>query len=231
MLYCPRAETGCAGARDEERAATVSAANSTIDLAQVQLVRKAVLLAVIAACVLFLVFGESRWSGGGVAHETIEWAGIALIVFCILGRTWTSIYIGGRKVHSLVRMGPYSVTRNPLYVFSVAGAAGAGAQMGSAVLALAAGLIAFLVFYVVVLKEEAALRTRFGASYLEYLAAVPRFLPDWNLWQDTKNIEVRPQLIVRTFIDACVFLLAIPLAEGFEWLHEAGHLPSLVLLP
>lgn len=209
----------------------MNAANSTIDLAHVQLVRKAVLLAAVAACVLLLVFGESRWAGGGLPHETIEWTGIGLIVFCILGRTWASIYIGGRKVRSLVRAGPYSVSRNPLYVFSVIGAAGAGAQMGSAILALAAGLIALLIFYAVVLKEEAALRDRFGAAYREYLATVPRFVPDWSLWQDAEKIEVRPQLIVRTFIDACVFLLAIPLAEGFEWLHEAGYLTSLVLLP
>lgn len=164
-------------------------------------------------------------------HEAIEWIGIALIVFCILGRTWTSIYIGGRKVHDLVSVGPYSVSRNPLYVFSVIGAVGAGAQMGAMVLALAAGLIASAVFYAVVLKEETALRDRFGAFYRQYLATVPRFLPEWSLWRDADKIAVRPQLIVRTFVDACVFLLAIPLAEGFEWLHEAGYLPVLLLLP
>ena len=38
----------------------------------------------------------------------IEWAGIVLIVACILGRTWASLYIGGRKIDALVMDGPYS---------------------------------------------------------------------------------------------------------------------------
>jgi hypothetical protein len=51
------------------------------------------------------------------------------------------------------------------------------------------------------------------------------------LWRDAEKIEVRPKLIVRTFVDACVFLLSIPIAEGFEYLHEAGILPVLAILP
>lgn len=202
-----------------------------ITLSRVQLVRKAALLAAVAASVAFLIFGESRWPGGGVIHETVEWAGIFLIVFCIVGRTWSSIYIAGRKIRTLVTDGPYSISRNPLYVFSIIGAAGAGAQLGSAVLALAAGFVAWLVFYLVVRKEERALTAKLGLPYRQYLATVSRFLPNWSLWRDTEKVEVRPHLIVRTFLDACVFLLSIPLAEGFEYLHEAGLLPVIATLP
>jgi protein-S-isoprenylcysteine O-methyltransferase Ste14 len=204
---------------------------AAIKLGRVQLVRKAVLSAVVAATVVLLIFGDSYWTGGGPIHETIEWAGIGLIAFCIVGRTWSSIYIAGRKVKRLVSDGPYSVSRNPLYVFSIIGAAGAGAQLGSIVLALAAGFIAWLVFYVVVKKEERALTAKLGLPYRQYLSEVPRFLPNWSLWRDSEKVEVRPNLIVRTFIDACVFLLAIPLAEGFEYLHDIGILPVLATLP
>ena len=202
-----------------------------ITLSRVQLVRKAALLAAVAASVAFLIFGESSWPGDGVIHETVEWVGIFLIVFCIVGRTWSSIYIAGRKIRTLVTDGPYSISRNPLYVFSIIGAAGAGAQLGSAVLALAAGFVAWLVFYLVVRKEERALTAQLGLPYRQYLATVPRFLPKWSLWRDAENVEVRPHLIARTFLDACVFLLSIPLAEGFEYLHEAGLLPVIATLP
>jgi len=204
---------------------------STIDLVQVQLVRKAVLLAVVFACFLLLVLGESYWPSGEAVHETIEWVGIGLIVACIIGRTWCSIYIGGRKIYELVTLGPYSISRNPLYFFSIVGAAGAGAQLGSLGLAAAAGFLAYLVFYVVVQKEERVLATNYGSEYRQYLATVPRFLPAISLWRDAASLEVRPALVRRTFIDACVFLLAIPLAEGFEYLHETGFLPTLLHLP
>jgi hypothetical protein len=111
------------------------------------------------------------------------------------------------------------------------GAAGAGAQLGSVVLALAAGLAAFAVFYVVVLKEEQALVSHHGNIYRQYLAEVPRFLPNLSLWQDVATVSVRPTLIRRTFVDACVFLLAIPLAEVAEYLHELGLLPAFLHLP
>lgn len=203
----------------------------TVDLVQVQLVRKVVLLAVVLACLMLLVFGGSYWPGGGSVHEAIEWAGIALIITCIIGRTWCTLYIGGNKVQALVTAGPYSVSRNPLYVFSIMGAAGAGAQLGSVVLALSAGLAAAAVFYVVVLKEEQALVVHHGNAYRQYLAEVPRFLPNFSLWRDVAAVSVRPSLVRRTFVDACVFLLAIPLAEGAEYLHESGILNVLFHLP
>jgi protein-S-isoprenylcysteine O-methyltransferase Ste14 len=204
---------------------------STINLRHVQQVRKLVLLSAILAAVALMAVGDSRWASGTTMHETIEWVGLVLIVVCILGRTWSSIYIGGRKIRSLVTLGPYSVTRNPLYAFSILGAAGAGAQLGSIVLALVSGFIAWLVFHLVVTKEERVLVTRFGNKYRQYLAKVPRFLPNAALWRDADKLEVHPSIVRWTFIDACVFLLAIPLAEGFEYLHDAGILATLVHFP
>jgi protein-S-isoprenylcysteine O-methyltransferase Ste14 len=177
------------------------------------------------------MIGDARWPGGTLVHEIIEWVGIVLIVTAILGRTWCSLYIGGRKIASLVMIGPYSVTRNPLYVFSVLGAIGAGAQVGSALLALATGLIVYLVFLIVAFKEEQALTTEFGAPYQDYVDRVPRFMPDFSLWRDVDKLEVTPRRVAVTFFDGLFFLLAIPLAEGIEYLHDSGTLPTLFVLP
>lgn len=204
---------------------------SSINLRQVQLIRKGALLAAIVAGIALMVVSDSRWPTGTFMHETIELVGLVLIVACILGRTWSSIYIGGQKSRKLVTDGPYSVTRNPLYLFSILGAAGAGAQLGSIGLTLVTGIIAWLIFYLVVMKEERVLVLRFGNKFRRYLAEVPRFLPNPSLWRDVDKLEVRPSIVRRTAVDACLFLLAIPLAEGFEYLHDEGVLVALFHLP
>lgn len=203
----------------------------SVNLTAVQAVRKAVLLVAILLGAAFVVVGDSRWASGTLAHESIEWFGLILIVVCILGRTLCTLYIGGRKIESLVQIGPYSVSRNPLYFFSILGAIGAGAQLGSLVLAFATGFVVWLIFLIVIFKEEQVLTDRFGAAYADYLAQVPRLFPRMTLWKDVEKIEVNPRLVRMTALDASVFLLSVPLAEGFEYLHDAGILPTWFILP
>jgi protein-S-isoprenylcysteine O-methyltransferase Ste14 len=200
-------------------------------LRRVQTARKAVIIAAILLGVVFLFVGVSRWPTGSLVHETLEWVGVGLIIFCIVGRTWCSLYIGGRKVAELVTDGPYSVTRNPLYLFSILGAAGVGAQLGSLMLTLAAGAVAWLVFYLVVLKEEEFLASKFGTAFAEYRARVPRFMLRLSMWRDVKTLSVQPRVVTMTFVDACIFLVSIPIAEAFEYLHDAGILRAWFELP
>ena len=63
------------------------------------------------------------------------------------------------------------------------------------------------------------------------MARVPRFLPKPALWHSPPTLTVNPRLIVTTFFDAAIFLVAIPIAELFEWLHEIGALPTLLAVP
>lgn len=202
-----------------------------MNIAAVQTIRKFVLFVAIALGVFVFAVTNSRHASGGTIHEMIEWVGIVLIVACILGRTWASLYIGGRKIDALVMDGPYSTMRNPLYFFSFLGAVGAGAQTGSVIVALICGLIAYVVFYIVVLQEEKLLLERYGAPYRDYMARVPRFLPNPALWKDEPTLTIRPPRVLMTFADALVFLLAVPAAEAFEYLQETGVFPVLFLLP
>ena len=196
-----------------------------------QVLRKLVIATSVALAVVFLIVAASEWEDGSAMHEGIEWAGIALIVICILGRTWSTLFIGGRKNSALTMDGPYSVSRNPLYLFSIIGAAGVGAQFGSFTVALVCGFFAWVVFLWTVWREEAALLATFGDDYRQYMARVPRFLPNPGLWHSPPTLTVNPGLIVTTFLDAAVFLAAIPIAELFEWLHAIGALPTLLVVP
>lgn len=199
-------------------------------LSHVQATRKAVLLAGLAALLAAVAFTSAQVFGHA-GHEAVETTGRWLLVICIAGRVWCSLYIGGRKNRELVDAGPYSTVRNPLYVFSLVGAAGAGAQSGSLVIALAALLAAATVFTLVVRKEEAALLRLHGATYAAYMARVPRFLPNPLLWRAGGPLRPDPKRVGLTFADSLVFLLAIPVCEGLEMLQTLGYLPRLAGLP
>ena len=199
------------------------------DIATVQLARKLGLLITLATFAVLFFFGAPRWSSA--VHEAMRWIGAGLIFICISGRTWCSLYIGGRKNYELVMTGPYSVSRNPLYVFSIIGALGIGAQFGALLVALLAGVCAWAVHMLVVRQEERLLLAEYGEVYARYLAEVPRFLPRFSLWKNVDVLEVRPRAFARTFGDACIFFGAIPLAAGVDLLHNLGLLRVFFRLP
>ncbi len=87
------------------------------------------------------------------------------------------------------------------------------------------------VFYILIFSEERHLRHRFGAAYRNYCAQVPRFVPNFSLWRDTETLTIRQGTVRATFIDACLFLLSIPIAESFDYLHDLGVLPVLFQVP
>lgn len=200
-------------------------------LANVQRMRKIVLTGGAMVASILLLLSDSRWASGTLAHEIIEWLGIVLMVVAIVGRTWCTLYIGGRKIYSLVDVGPYSVTRNPLYLLSVVGAVGAGAQTGSVAMAFLLGLTVYLVFHIVIRREEHALRETLGVTYLDYCARVPRFFPKFSRWRDVETLEIVPNRIRTTFFDGMLLLISIPVAEGVEYLHDIGILPTCFSLP
>jgi protein-S-isoprenylcysteine O-methyltransferase Ste14 len=201
------------------------------DLAEVQLVRKLALAVASAIGVVLFAFTNSSLTAWDSTHEMIEWIGIVAIVVCILGRTWTSLYIAGRKGEQFVAVGPYSISRNPLYFFSILGAAGAGAQLGSITAGFVFGVLAWGVFYLVVRQEESVMSERHGDAFAAYMASVPRFMPNLRLWRDLPTLTIMPPKILRTFGDAIFLLLAVPVAEGFEQLQNIGLLPILLRLP
>jgi len=210
---------------------TRQAAVTTTGKGPSQRARKAVVLAAIALAGAALLVVTSRWPEGSFIHETIEWAGIVLIGLCVAGRTWCSLYIGGRKNFELVQDGPYSLVRNPLYVFSIMGATGAGAQMGSIVAALAYGLVTWAIFLWMARVEELSMRKNFDEAYQAYAAKVPRLWPRLSGYHSRRSLEVYPHKVVVTFFDACLFWIAVPVMEGFDYLHAAAFLPALVRLP
>lgn len=204
----------------------------TVDLIRIQRRRKYLLASLIGLLVIATAcISDAWWPASKGMHKAIEWTGIALILVCIAGRTWCTLYIGARKKRELVTIGPYSVCRNPLYAFTIVGAFGAGAQYGSLVIASAAAFATYAIFLAVVRHEEAFLADNFGPEFARYVASVPRLVPNFSRWNDVPELNVSPQLIVRTVLDASLFLLAIPASEIVELLQRQGVLLVLFRLP
>jgi protein-S-isoprenylcysteine O-methyltransferase Ste14 len=170
--------------------------------------------------------GRAAW-----LMESFEGLGIVCLVLCLVGRGWASVYVAGRKNQELVTVGPYSVVRNPLYVFSFVGVVGIGFVSGMMTLLLAAAL-AFAAFYrIVVRREEMYLANLHGRKFAEYARSVPRWLPKVSAWCDVAAIEVRPRLIAIHLRDSALFFLAYAFFEICEMMRGFGALPSLIHIP
>jgi steroid 5-alpha reductase family enzyme len=164
-------------------------------------------------------------------YAQVEHAGILLIFIAIFGRTWSALHIGGHKKVALVETGPYSVVRNPLYVFTLIGVAGIGAQTSSLVVAGLCTSITAAVLIIVVLKEEDYLRAKFGAAFDDYARRVPRFMPSFSAYRDVEELTIRPKIVYRTFLESSLFLISIPAIDAIELARHYGWLPDVLHLP
>jgi protein-S-isoprenylcysteine O-methyltransferase Ste14 len=183
----------------------------------------------IAFVAVILLFVSSAWTIEAV-HDFTEAFGLAFIGVAVIGRLWCTLYIGGRKSEEIVSSGPYSVSRNPLYVFSMIGAIGVGAQSGSLIVAALFGILCFVAFWVVARREEKFLALQFPGTYGEYVKRVPRFFPRPSLYRDEPSLNVLPSRLYTTFTDGLVFFAAVPAFEAVEYLQETGILPVLLRL-
>lgn len=101
-------------------------------------------------------------------------SGVALLGLAT--RAWAAGCL--EKNQNLAMRGPYALTRNPLYLGSFILAL--GFAIASANMVLGAGLMVvfLLVYWPVILREEAFLKEKFRATYPDYARDVPLFFPD-----------------------------------------------------
>jgi protein-S-isoprenylcysteine O-methyltransferase Ste14 len=191
--------------------------------------RKIPLLVGIAAISPLLIISTPFWPE--TLQRAIQLFGFCMIAISIIGRTWCSSVISGYKTDKLIVVGPYSIVRNPLYVFSIIGAAGVGAQFGAISLAIISATYVAIALIYRILDEEREMLRLHGNSYKDYMAKVPRLLPQIFSWRSASPSITRPSAVLRTFFDACFLLLAFPSAEILQHLQRAGSIHAVVRLP
>ncbi len=168
---------------------------------------------------------------GSLAFEACIYAGYACIALCVLGRVYSTAFIGGLKNKVLITQGPFSVTRNPLYLFSFIGIFGIGLASGRISIALFLLLLHLVTYHFLIRREEAWLTQSFGAEYESYRARVPRLWPDLAQFSLPEQIALRPRLLLYAVRDGSVWFLAFPFFRLVDHLHAAGALPARLLLP
>ena len=82
----------------------------------------------------------------------------------------------------LVVAGPYRYVRNPMITAILVILAGETILLGSAAIAIWAGIFFAMNALYFPLSEEPGLRRRFGAEYDEYARNVPRWIPRLRRW-------------------------------------------------
>lgn len=192
-------------------------------------IRETRIVAILFAAALLVT--QSPWGTDGYLPQALRWVGYFLIIICVLGRTWSAAYIGGHKARIIVDLGPYSVTRNPLYVFSFIGTVGIGLCTGMATPALAIGTIYAVYYRMIVAREEEHLTARHGEIYRDYAARVPRWIPDRKLWREADEPMGYPRNVYLAARDASAFFLSWPMFALIGWLQNMEILPVLLRLP
>jgi protein-S-isoprenylcysteine O-methyltransferase Ste14 len=174
-----------------------------------------------------LLVTASRLEGSIVA-DLLFFTGLALVGVATIGRLWCSLYISGHKNAELVTVGPYSVTRNPLYFFSFIGFVGVG--FATEMLTFAAAMAAFfaVVYPLIIAREEAVLEAKFADAYRAYRDRVPRFFPNAASYMEPPTWTVDTRRFRRTMRDVVWFVWLVALAELVEAIHEFHLIEPLI---
>jgi protein-S-isoprenylcysteine O-methyltransferase Ste14 len=112
------------------------------------------------------------------------WLGAMVFALALALFAWaiTTITGAGSNVRTslptttIVDIGPYRFTRNPIYLAMALGLIGFAIALNSLWLLLALVLFALVIRYGVVAREEAYLERKFGDVYRRYCARVRRWL-------------------------------------------------------
>ncbi len=180
-------------------------------------------------CILIIVFTKPLVVGYDEPfHELIEYAGYFLIAICALGRVYSSAFLGGFKNKDLITYGPFSVVRNPLYVFSLIGVLGVSLVSGHLTIVVFLTLFFVVMYHFLIRREEAFLRAEFGEKYEAYTKSTPRLIPKLSLYNAPDEIKVKPRFIVNACCDAIWWFVPFPVFEFIEYLQEADVLPVLM---
>lgn len=156
--------------------------------------------------------------------DVVELIGFVLLCIAAFGRIWCLVFIGGKKNGVLLTAGPYSIVRNPLYVFTFLGVVGFGLAVENPLLAFVLGILFATYSPFIVRREEKHLASVFGVVFQAYCARTPRWIPDFQLYREPQTMTVYPGKIREGIFDAMWFLWAFLGWEALEVLRLNGVL-------
>ena len=148
--------------------------------------------------------------------------GFFLVMLGGFGRIWASLYIEGFKTKTLIKEGPYSMVRNPLYVFSLMIFIGLCLAIKSIPISIALITIFTLFHIPTILNEEKILLNTHDESYREYYKSTPRLFPNilkYRKPKSTDRIEVKIQRINKRLWEVIGYLVLFVIIDGY-WISS-----------
>ena len=186
---------------------------------------------VAALAFILVALTQSHWE---LHHENVATflfsTGLGLAAIGATGRIWCSFFISGRKDGELVTEGPYSISRNPLYVFSCIGLVGVGLSTETLTYPLLFLVIFGLYYPGIMAREERRLEELFGESFRQYRQRVPRFWPNRGLYSEPASWSSNPRLFRRHILSDIWFVWIAAIIELVEGLRNVGWLTHLLTL-
>jgi protein-S-isoprenylcysteine O-methyltransferase Ste14 len=170
---------------------------------------------------------ESHWlNAAPLIAYLLSALGLVLVGIGSIGRMWSNLYIVGYKNAALLRVGPYSITRNPLYFFSAIGGIGVGLTTGTLGFAALVAAAFAIAYPSVIRSEEKRLQGIYGTAWDEYVRCVPRFFPRLSLLDEPDTYTAYPRLFRRHLLDALWFPWAAALVLMIGQMHQSDWLPE-----
>lgn len=180
---------------------------------------------------LIVLFSDHSWPENSIFDFMLEFIGFLLIGICTFGRLWSSVYISGYKDDSLITVGPYSIVRHPLYLFSFIGATGLGFASESIIVIIMLPVL-FLIYYKpVMLSEEEKLKEIYGQEYVNYMKKRSRLIPNFSLFYEPETYLIKSRTFRKSFLDVMWFFIFFMILQFIEKIHHIGIMPVLFTLP
>jgi protein-S-isoprenylcysteine O-methyltransferase Ste14 len=150
------------------------------------------------------------------SHSLFDFFALILIILCAFGRIYATAFLGGHKNKKIIDIGPYSVVRNPLYVFSWLGVLGLSLASMNILVIIFAPFSFFILYLSLIKREEAHLLESFGTDFQAYMNRVPRWIPNFKIFQCPETIEMNPKLLKNAVFDAIWWFVPFLVLELFE---------------
>ena len=176
-----------------------------------------------------VIFTRPVFAYGNFVHETMEFVGYILVICCVFGRIFSSVFIGGYKNDRLVMHGPFSVVRNPLYCSTLMGVLGLSLCSGHALIVVLLFAVFMVTYHFLIRREEDYLLSEFGEPYREYMERTPRLIPNFSLYKAPEEIVTKPRFVANACMDAVWWFVAFPAFELIDYLHEIQLIPTVNL--
>ena len=164
---------------------------------------------------------------------SLDLLGFTLILIGGFGRLWSSLYIEGNKNRKLICEGPYSMMRNPLYVFSFILLVGYCCAIQSILIAGIFLFIFTIIYTPTIYNEEKILLSCHSDIYSDYFKATPRFLPKIKNYTSSTNegeVGINMKKIESVIIEISGFIFCFGLIKLLNFLHHSGQLKTFFIL-